>query len=197
MNTAPANIFYDSSIDPRYLFASNPYGNSHLMPSPSRSPAAPHSFFGAPASPSRAWSPYTTPSPNSSSHSHSSSSSSCHSYAPSPLHYVETHQPTQIVARRPSAAKQAKLRSKLASLDDLANDTHPDGRPTYSVKTLCEYAIRGSKDGKLSLGDIVEACARRFPFFDDEDQRKKFRYVGLIVHGGSRRENLSPMLYSQ
>ncbi|KAG8908088.1 Forkhead box protein J3 [Tulasnella sp. 403] len=82
---------------------------------------------------------------------------------------------TYKAARRSSAARRTSVtRGPDATLDELI-DYDADHRPAYSVKSLCEYALRGSGKPRMTLDEICEAIQRRFPFYKEKENARRLR----------------------
>ncbi|KAG9017839.1 hypothetical protein FRB93_004650 [Tulasnella sp. JGI-2019a] len=180
-NPQPTGLYYDSNIDPRNLFppthypvysSPSPLSYSHSpQPSQQSRSTSPYPFVPGP-SPVGASSPWPAHlSPPGSASSHSSYTSSAHSHASPAAH--SNQPPLVMAARRTTATKTVAF--KASTLDDLVEGSHSDGKPEYSVKTLCEHAILGSRKGKLTLNEIVEACAKRYPYFEDAEAKRRLR----------------------
>ncbi|KAG8844569.1 hypothetical protein FRB96_002998 [Tulasnella sp. 330] len=176
-----ANLYYDSSIDPSNLFAPNIY-SLYSSPSPLSHPSQSHSRSASPiaqhASPfsgryltgsASSWNSSLNPPGSASSQSSFGSSAPSHTNIPP---YQQLPPPLR-AARRATATKSVSF--KASTLDDLAESSYSDGKPDYSVKTLCEHAITGCKKGKMTLNEIVEACADRYPYFQDPQAKLRFR----------------------
>jgi hypothetical protein len=76
---------------------------------------------------------------------------------------------------RPTSNRQPRV-----GLDTLNDPENPNARPSYTNKVLCEYAIKGSPQGRLSLSEIYTAVEARFPSLKRPEHRT-WRYV----HGSS------------
>ena len=134
--------------DPNYLHAGVGYG--YQQPT----------YFGSPAS-------NATASPASSSAAAFSPVLPYLTPEPAPKPYKAARRSSQ--ARRPSVSFAIPQ-----ALGDFV-DSGLGERPAYSIKSLCEAAIKDSKKGRLTLNEICEVIQERFPYYRSPDNAKRLR----------------------
>ena len=155
--TQQGQIYYNPNSIPQYYPVTVP-DQTYLYPGYGYQQPT---YFGSPSS-------TTTGSP-------SSSSSAAFSPLISPL--TPELPKTSKAARRSSHARRPSVSfAEPEALRDFI-DNGSEERPAYSVKTLCEVAIKGSKKGRLTLSEICEIIQERFPYYRSADNAKRLRYV--------------------
>lgn len=94
-----------------------------------------------------------------------------------PILSVEEHKPSVRPARRSSlAAMKSNARNMEKNLGEFL-DEGSTGKPSYTVKELCAAAIRGSKRGKLTLGEICDSIGDRFPYYRNSKAATALRFT--------------------
>ena len=113
-------------------------------------------------------------SPSTSWYSSSSSEASTPANSPRPPTSRSTFSPEA----EPQPTKHKHSRVGLHSLNDPED---PNARPAYTNKVLCEYAIKGSPKGKLSLSEIYASVEARFPSMKRPEHCATWRFVRHAV----------------
>lgn len=115
----------------------------------------------------------------------SSSPSSHNSPSFSPLFAAAEPEAPPVQKASLRAARRVSSSTRRSSVSHAHHNSEPilrdfldhadNERPTYSVKALCEAALKGQPNGRMTLVEICDAITKRYPFFKDPEEARRLK----------------------